>query len=203
VRQVEQVLIVGVGMDRRHPSFPDPELLVNDFRQRGEAVGRARRVRDDLVLRGIVHLVVDAQHERNVGALGGRRDDDLLRAGGDVLRGGGAIGEEAGRLEDDVDAKRPPAQFGRVSLREDLELVALHRDAAVLRLDARLQVADHRVVFEQVREGIRARQIVDGDEIDVLVAQRRPHDVPPDAPESVDPDPYSHRCPPDKRFILQ
>ena len=44
---------------------------------------------------------------------------------------------------------------------------------------------------------------VDGDEIDVLVAKRRPHDVPPDAPESVDPHLYSHRCPPDKRFILQ
>jgi len=66
-----------------------------------------------------------------------------------------------------------------------------------------VEVAEHRVVLEQMRERMRTREIVDGDEIDILVAERGPHDVPPDAPESIDPDPYSHRCPPDKRFILQ
>ena len=54
-----------------------------------------------------------------------------------------------------------------------------------------------------MRERVSAREVVDGDEIDVLVAERRPHDVPADSAEPVDPDPYSHRCPPDKRFILQ
>ena len=39
-------------------------------------------------------------------------------------------------------------------------------------------------------------QIVDRDEIDVLVAERRAHDVAADAPESVDADLDSHRDPP-------
>ena len=71
----------------------------------------------------------------------------------------------------------------------------------------RVQVAEHRVVLQQVRERVRAGQIVDGDEVDVLVAERRPHDVAADAAETVDPDPDRHRSSgtslPDKRFILQ
>jgi hypothetical protein len=54
-----------------------------------------------------------------------------------------------------------------------------------------------------MRERLRARQVVDRDEVDVLVAERGAHDIPADAAEPVDPDPYCHRCPPDKRFILQ
>ena len=64
VRQVEQVLVVRVGVDRRHPALDDAELLVEDLGDRREAVGRARRVGDDVVLRRVVLLVVDADDER-------------------------------------------------------------------------------------------------------------------------------------------
>ena len=66
-------------------------------------------------------------------------------------------------------------------------------DAVASGLDARLQVAEHRVVLEQVGERLGAGQIVDRDEVDVLVAERRPHDVAADSTESVDADPDSHR----------
>ena len=203
MRQVQKILIVGIRVNRRHPSFSDDKFLVNDFRQRRQAVRRARRIRDDLVLRRIVLLVVHAEDERDIRTFRGRRDDDLLRAGGDVFGGGAAIGEQARRLEDDIDAERFPRQLAGVALRQDFELVAVDRDAVLRGVDARVKVAEHRVVLEQMRERMRAREIVDGGEVDVRVAQRGPHDVPPDAAESVDPDPYSHRSPPDKRFILQ
>src|SRR5262245_55332566 len=54
-----------------------------------------------------------------------------------------------------------------------------------------------------MRERVRAGEIVDCDEIDVRVAERRAHDVPADAAESVDAYFHCHRWPPDKRFILQ
>ena len=55
-------------------------------------------------------VVVDAEHERDVGVGRGRRDDDLLRAGVEVLLRAVAVGEEAGRLEHDVDAEVAPGQ---------------------------------------------------------------------------------------------
>ena len=140
---------------------------------------------------------------REVRSFGRRRDDDFLGAGSDVLRRGVAIREEAGGLEHDVDAEVLPRQLRRIAQRQDLERVAVDRDRVVLGLDPGVQVAQDRVVFQQVRERCRAGQIVDGDEVDVLVAQRRAHDVAADSTEPVDTYTYCHRCPPDKRFILQ
>src|SRR5205085_10506560 len=49
-----------------------------------------------------------------------------------------------------------------------------------------------RVVLEQVRQRVRARQVIDRDKIDVLVAERRPHDVATDTAEAVNADPNRH-----------
>ena len=106
----------------------DAELLVNDLRDRRQAVRRARRVRDDLVFGGVVLVVVDAEDDGDVGALGRRGDDDLLRARGEVLCSRVPVGEEPRRLEHDVDAEVLPRQLGRVALRQHLELVAVDRD---------------------------------------------------------------------------
>ena len=69
-------------------------------------------------------VVVDAEHERDVRVGRGRRDDDLLRAGVEVLLRALAVGEEAGRLEHDVDAEVAPRQRRRDRARRALDLVA-------------------------------------------------------------------------------
>ena len=89
------------------------------------------RVADDVVGRRVVAILVDAEDDRDVLVLGRRADDDLLGAGIDVrprLRG---IGEDAGALEDDVDAEVAPRQVGRVALGEDLDLAAVDDDRRV------------------------------------------------------------------------
>ena len=43
------MLIVGVGMDSGHQSALDPELFVEDFRYRREAVCGAGGIRHDLM----------------------------------------------------------------------------------------------------------------------------------------------------------
>ena len=48
------------------------------------------------------------------------------------------------------------------------------------------QVAEDGVVFEQMREGLGIGDVVDGYELDILVIQRRAHDVAADAAEAVD-----------------
>ena len=45
------------------------------------------------------------------------------------------VGEDAGRLEDDVDAEIAPRQRGRVLLGQDPDLAAVDDDRAVARLD--------------------------------------------------------------------
>ena len=61
----------------------------------------------------------------------------------EVLRGALAVGEEAGRLDHDVDAEVAPGQRRRVALGEQLELVAVDRDRAVAGLDVLAERAEH------------------------------------------------------------
>ncbi len=98
-----------------------------------------------------------------------------------------AVGEDAGRLEHDVDAEGLPRQLRRILQREHLELVAVDGDAIALGRDVGLEVAQNRVVLEQVGERFSGSQVVDGDDIDRIVIHRRAHDVAADAAEPVDP----------------
>ena len=103
-------------------------------------------------LAGVVLVVVDAQDDRDVGLLGRRRDDDLLRPGGQVLRRIVAVGEEAGGLEHDVHAERfhgsCAGSFTDSTWNSSPSTVIL----SPLGGDVGLEVAEDRVVLEQVRQ---------------------------------------------------
>jgi hypothetical protein len=186
VRQVEQVLVVGVGVHGGHPAALQAEGVVQHLDHGGQAVGRARGVRDDVVAGRVVRLVVHAQHQRDVGPLGGRGDDDLLRAGRQMLRGAVAVGELAGALEHHVDAQVLPRQRAGVLAGEHLEFVAVDGDAVGAAGDGGTEVAQHRIVLEQMRQGLGIREVVDAHEIDLVIGKRRAHDVAPDPAEPVD-----------------
>jgi hypothetical protein len=74
-------------------------------------------------------LVVDAVHERGVGVRRRGRDDHERGAAVEVGARRLAAVEEAGRLDDDVDAEVAPRQVGGVALAEHLEGVAADLDA--------------------------------------------------------------------------
>src|SRR6185369_15117082 len=77
VGQVQDLLVVRVGVDGRHLALHDPEAVVQHLGHRGQAVRGAGGVGHDVVLRRVVLLVVHAHHDRDVLVLGGGGDDDL------------------------------------------------------------------------------------------------------------------------------
>ena len=141
VRQIEQALVVGVGVDRGHRAAVDAESIVQNFGDRSEAVRGAGSVRNDVVLGWIVGLVVYAENERGVGPVGGRGDDDLLHGPAEMLLGVNALGEEAGGLDDDLSADRGPINFAGILHLENLEALPFHRDGVIGVGDAVRQVA--------------------------------------------------------------
>ena len=66
---IEDLLVVGVGVDCGHQPALDAQRVVEHLGDRREAIGRARGVRDDAVL-GRELVVVDAEDDRQVDALG-------------------------------------------------------------------------------------------------------------------------------------
>src|SRR5680860_27821 len=194
VRVVEDVLVIGVGVDRRHQATLDAERVVDDLGHRRQAVRGARGVGDDVVRRWVVVQVVDAHDDGEVLALCRRGDDDLLGACGEVLAGAGRVGEEAGRLDDDVGAHLGPREVRRVALGEDREAaLASDGDLAFACDDVLAESAEDAVVLKQVREGLRVRQVVDAHHLDVgATGQQGPVEVAADAAKAIDSNANSH-----------
>lgn len=72
-------------MDSGHQALDDTVVIVNDFGERGQAVGRAGSVGDDSVL-GVICVQVDTANE-HWGISRRSRDDDLLGATLQMSRG--------------------------------------------------------------------------------------------------------------------
>ena len=67
MRQVEDLLVVGVGVDGGHQPLDDAEVLEQDLGHRGQAVGGAGGVGNDVVAGGVVMVLVDPHADRQVG----------------------------------------------------------------------------------------------------------------------------------------
>ena len=167
--------------------------VVDDLRRRRQAVRRAAGVADDVMRGRVVAVLVDAEDDRDVLALGRGADDDLLRAGVEVRAGLRGVGEEAGALEDDVDAEVAPRQVGRIPLGEDLDLAAVDDDRRVAGPNVAGVRAVGRVVLEQERVHLGVDEVVDGDDLDVRGAlDERLERLPTDPAEAVDADAGGH-----------
>src|SRR4030095_16651508 len=128
----------------------------------------------------VVLVVVDAHDDGDVLVLGRGRDDHLPGPALEVLGGVVALGEDAGRLDDHVDAQVAPGELGRVALGAGQDPLAGDGDRLVVEGDVPLQAAEGRVVLEQVRQGLVVGQVVHGHDLDVL-ALGRPEVVAADA----------------------
>ena len=149
-----------------------PKLSLQHLGHRGQAVGRAARVRDALQLRREL-VVVHAQHAGQVGAVLRRgAEHDALGTGLQVrvvarlavLRAGG---EDAGAFDDHVDAQFLPGQLGRVADRQGLDLLAVDGQVLVVVLDRALEAAVGAVVLEQRGQHLVVGQVVDGDDLEL------------------------------------
>ena len=135
-------------------------------------------------------VVVDAIDKGAVDILFPRsRDDHLPGATGDMRAGLGLGGEQAGALQDDVDAQCAPRQLGRITLGEHPDPVTLDHKVATFDGNFVRELPVRRVVLGQMRVRFGIAQIVHGDDLDLARAiglvQRAQH-IAADAAVAVD-----------------
>mmetsp|Transcript_5567 Transcript_5567/g.10049 ORF Transcript_5567/g.10049 Transcript_5567/m.10049 type:complete len:314 (-) Transcript_5567:327-1268(-) len=120
----------SVGVDGGHQTLLHTKtLLEQDVDQRGQAVGGARRVGDD-VHGGLILLVVHTHHDGLQVTLAWGRDDNLLAASLDVATGLVSLSENTGGLNDDLNAQLAPWQvLGVAGGHDALDLVAVHNQS--------------------------------------------------------------------------
>ncbi len=109
-----------------------------------------------------------------------------------------AVGEEARRLEDDVDAEVPPRQCARIALGEDAYLLPGRLQDAVGELDLARERAERGVVAQEMRHRRSVADVVQRDDVEVGAERMlRTEEVPSDPAEAVDADANRHpllRC---------
>src|SRR5579885_1512610 len=196
VHLVKNALVVGVGVDRVHQAALDAEGVVQYFGCRSQAVRCTGGVGDDIVLAGIVHIFVDAEHNRDILAFGRSRDNYFLRTAAQVGRRFLRIGEKPCGLDDELHTQIPPGNLRRVALRDDLDVMAVDDKRVLCRLDSARKTPVGRVVLQQVSVGLCIGNIVDRNDLDILrVALKHClQGLPSDAPEAVDAYTNAHMC---------
>ena len=98
MRQIKQILVVCIAVDSVHQCVLDDKRFMYDLCDRGQTIGCARGVRDDVMCRRIVHMLVNAEHYGYVLTLCRGRDDYLLNASSNMLRRVRRVGKVSGRF---------------------------------------------------------------------------------------------------------
>src|SRR2546427_2262045 len=171
--RIEQSLTQRLRMDRGEETLLDSELVVQHFRDRSQAVRGAGRVRNDVVLLGIELLLVDPEHDRLVLVLRGRRDDHVFRACVEVRFGLRRVGEESGRLDDDVDFKLLPRELRRIALLQHLDGAAVDDERVRRGRDVARVLPVIRIVLEEVSVHLRVGEVVQRDDLDLRMPLER------------------------------
>jgi hypothetical protein len=184
---IDGLLGGSVGVDGGHETLNDTELVVDDLGEGGQAVGGARSVGDD-VGRAVVLVLVDTNDVHgSVG--GGGRDDDLLGTALEMGLGLVNGGEDTSGLNDVVGAGLGPLDVGGITLRVELDSLAVDNKVVALVADLTLEDTVGRVVLEHVDGVVRLNEgVVDSNNLDVGVLDGIAEDDTADTTETVDAD---------------
>src|SRR5271168_2737900 len=186
VRQIEKLLVVGVGVDGGHGADHDSECVLQDFCNRREAVRGAGSVRDHVMLCRIVRFVVHAEDDGGVGIGGRSGNNDFLDGSAYVLARVGAFGEEAGGLDDDLRPYRGPIELSRILDAKYLEALAVNGDGVVRVGNFMGEIAEDRIVFQEMCERLRIGDVIYRHNLDCRVAERGAKYIAANAAKPVD-----------------
>src|SRR3989338_4810241 len=142
------------------------------------------------MLRRVILVLIDAQNDRDILALGGGRDDDLFcPALRDVHFGLLLVGESAGGFDNDVDAQVRPWDLSGVFVAQHFKLLAVDAQAVPIGFDGAVECPQNGVILQKISMSFeRNRQVVHREKFDILMAKTRTKYIAPNAPKPVDPD---------------
>jgi hypothetical protein len=71
MKHIKNLLVIGIGVNRRHQSPGDSKAVIEDLYHGRHAVGCARCIRDDVMSRGVILALIHSEHDGDVLILAG------------------------------------------------------------------------------------------------------------------------------------
>ena len=93
VRQIQQLLVIRVRVNRRHGSRLNAKRVVQHLRHGRQTIRSTRSIGNHIVMCWIVRLIVHAQHKRRVRPIRRRRNNHFLHRSAQMLLRVRALGE--------------------------------------------------------------------------------------------------------------
>ena len=167
MREVQDALIVGVGMDRGHDPFLDAKVIVNHLGHGSQAVRGARGIGDDQIC-GFESFMIHSHHDGGIdGILGRSCEHNLLCPGFEVFGSLFFAGEDTSGFHHDIHSQICPGQVFRISLGKDADLFAIYHQAVFrVRNFPGIDLVDT-VILEQKCQSLGIREVVYGNDADL------------------------------------
>ena len=140
----------------------------------------------------VVPVMINTQNQGDVFIFRGRRNDYFLHGAAKVLLGIVGIRETTGGFDYNLGTDTFPGQGGWIFLFENLDGLAINCNAVGACGNLVRQIAQHRVVLQEMGQSFRIGQVIDCHELQIGVLQRRTQDVPADTSETINAYFYSH-----------
>ena len=186
---VDNLLGGRIGMDSGHEALDDAEIIVNDLGQRSQAVRGAGSIGNNLNVRRI-GIQIDAADEHRRIVLGRTGEHNDLRAGVQMILCLFLGQELAGALEHILNTQLAPGQELCVAVVEQRNTFAVDdqgRVLAALIIDGAVEAAVHGIVLHGIRQLLRRFiRRVDGDDLDIVGADRGAEHQTADAAKAID-----------------
>jgi hypothetical protein len=168
-----------------HQTINNTKVVVDNLGKRGQTVGCARGVGDDLVFR-LVSIEVNTT-DKHGGISRGSRDDDLLGTTLDMSVGRVEGGEDTGGFNNIVGTNLTPRDLGRITFTKDLNGLTVDDELTILGFDITLEATVNGIILQHVDHVVKGNEgIVDSNNIDVRAIDSSAEDNTTNTTETIE-----------------
>ncbi len=166
---IDGFLRIRVGVNSRQQAPLDAVCLVQHFGHWCQAIGGTGSIGNHVVFFGIVHAVVNAQHNCEVFIFCRSRDDHFLNAVTFVGNRFGGIGKEACALDNNLNTLAAPLNRGRILFSKNLDSVPIDKEVVSFVADVAFERAIVGVELQQMGICFGIGEIVQGNDLNIPV----------------------------------
>ena len=165
MRQIQDSLVIGVGVNSGHQTAFNTEFVQQYFGERSQAVGGAGSVGNDVVFCRIIFFFVNTHNDGDVFAFCRSGDDYLFNSVMQMSCSLGSFGEAAGGFYNNFSTCFAPRNLCRIQASKYFDFAIVNNNVVTFDANFMIESAVDRVIFQQVSQSGDVARIVDSNNL--------------------------------------
>ena len=165
MRQVQNSLVISVGVNSGHQTAFNTEFVQQHFGERSQAVRGAGSIGNDVVFSRIIFVLVNTHNDGDIFAFSRSGDDNLFNSVMQMSCSLCSFGETAGGFYNDFCTSFAPRNLCRIQASEYFDFAVVNNNVVAFDADFMVESAMDRVIFQQVSQSGDVARIVDSNNL--------------------------------------